>query len=176
MSARTPAQLPYVVNGFGGDFKVLARMQPHEVAISTRGELGGEIETASFIVEACNSYAGLRADNAELSERLLALEGQRRLWLDNDNNARVMVSQEKAIEALTGNLAHLRSANAALAEALAKLVAQFEDMDENMPTNAGCIECTAGTVPDNRNTGLCGYHAAKKLLATTQAKAQEGAG
>lgn len=72
--------------------------------------------------------------------------------------------------------AHLRSANAALAEALAKLVAQFEDMDENMPTNAGCIECTAGTVPDNRNTGLCGYHAAKKLLATTQAKAQEGAG
>lgn len=28
----------------------------------------------------------------------------------------------------------------------------------------GCIECTAGTVPDRLNTGLCAYHNAKKLL------------
>lgn len=30
--------------------------------------------------------------------------------------------------------------------------------------DAGCIECTAGTVPDRLNTGLCAYHNAKKLL------------
>lgn len=28
----------------------------------------------------------------------------------------------------------------------------------------GCIDCTAGTVPANRNTGPCAFHAAKRLL------------
>lgn len=57
--AHTPT--PYVVNGFGGDFHVVAGMQPHEVAISSRGARGGEIETASFIVRACNSHDALVA-------------------------------------------------------------------------------------------------------------------
>lgn len=30
--------------------------------------------------------------------------------------------------------------------------------------DSGCIECTAGTVPDRYNTGLCAYHRAKQLL------------
>ena len=30
--------------------------------------------------------------------------------------------------------------------------------------DAGCIECTYGTVPDRLNTGLCAFHHAKKLL------------
>lgn len=30
--------------------------------------------------------------------------------------------------------------------------------------DVGCVECTVGTVPNNRNTGLCAYHGAKKLL------------
>lgn len=32
------------------------------------------------------------------------------------------------------------------------------------PADSGCIECTAGCVPDKYNTGLCSYHNAKKLL------------
>ena len=30
--------------------------------------------------------------------------------------------------------------------------------------DAGCIECTAGTVPDRLNTGLCAYHNAGRML------------
>lgn len=32
------------------------------------------------------------------------------------------------------------------------------------PPDAGCIDCTVGTVPDRLNTGLCAYHNAKKVL------------
>lgn len=28
----------------------------------------------------------------------------------------------------------------------------------------GCLECTLGTVPDDKNTGLCVYHKAVELL------------
>jgi hypothetical protein len=39
------------------------------------------------------------------------------------------------------------------------------DTEGKYPTlDAGCIECTAGTVPDRHNTGLCAYHTAKRLL------------
>lgn len=30
--------------------------------------------------------------------------------------------------------------------------------------DAGCPDCTSGTVPDNRNTGRCAYHESKVLL------------
>lgn len=30
--------------------------------------------------------------------------------------------------------------------------------------DSGCIDCTSGTVPDDRNTGRCAYHEAKVLL------------
>lgn len=30
--------------------------------------------------------------------------------------------------------------------------------------DCGCIDCTSGTVPDDRNTGPCAYHNAKRLL------------
>lgn len=35
--------------------------------------------------------------------------------------------------------------------------------DSDMP-DAGCIECTLGTVPNDRNTGLCAYHQAREAL------------
>lgn len=31
-------------------------------------------------------------------------------------------------------------------------------------SDTGCIDCTAGTVPDRLNTGRCAYHHAKTLL------------
>lgn len=61
---------PYVVNGFGGDFEVIARMQPHEVAISARSSHRDEIATATFIVEACNSHASLQVQNDMLARAL----------------------------------------------------------------------------------------------------------
>ena len=40
-----------------------------------------------------------------------------------------------------------------------------EESDGRWPRpDSGCIHCTHGTVPDNRNTGPCAYHAARKLL------------
>ncbi len=68
-AAKTPhTPTPYVVNGFGGDYRVVARLEPHGVAISAKGERGDEIETADFIVRACNSHAALVAalERAEL--------------------------------------------------------------------------------------------------------------
>lgn len=57
------------------------------------------------------------------------------------------------------------NSHAELLAALRKCVKQFEDMDERQPVDAGCIECTAGTVPNDKNTGLCGYHASKSVIA-----------
>lgn len=62
-----------------------------------------------------------------------------------------------------------RSRIEALEIALNRMVAAHENLSSNTegqypPLDAGCLECTAGTVPDRLNTGLCAYHAAKKLL------------
>lgn len=39
------------------------------------------------------------------------------------------------------------------------------DTDGRWPAlDSGCIECTAGTVPNRFNTGLCAYHNAKQVL------------
>lgn len=56
-----------------------------------------------------------------------------------------------------------------LETALNRLVQAHEntsaDTEGRWPSpDAGCIECTAGTVPDHLNTGPCAYHNAKKVL------------
>lgn len=39
------------------------------------------------------------------------------------------------------------------------------DTEGKYPTpDAGCIDCTVGTVPDRYNTGPCAYHAALRVL------------
>lgn len=55
---------------------------------------------------------------------------------------------------------------------LTRLVAQIDRANDNLEgrvlsemASTGCIECTAGTVANNRNTGLCAYHEAKDVLA-----------
>jgi hypothetical protein len=30
--------------------------------------------------------------------------------------------------------------------------------------DTGCLECTLGTVPNDKNTGLCAYHATRRVL------------
>lgn len=42
---------------------------------------------------------------------------------------------------------------------------EFENLDEAAPVDAGCIECTLGTVPNDRNTGLCAHHLREAALA-----------
>jgi len=68
------------------------------------------------------------------------------------------------IKRLLADIATLRQQAEAMRAVLAKCVRDFEDMGEDMPTSAGCIECTAGTVPNHLNKGRCGYHAAKAEL------------
>lgn len=49
--------------------------------------------------------------------------------------------------------------------ALIRLVHAWENAQEYAAlADSGCIECTAGTVPNNQNTGLCAYHEALKVL------------
>jgi len=62
----------------------------------------------------------------------------------------------------------LQEQNKALREALKGMVdewEQWEELEERTHLNSGCIECTAGTVPNHLNTGLCVYHKARSLLA-----------
>lgn len=45
---------------------------------------------------------------------------------------------------------------------IARTVIQDRDnLEDRAPVDAGCFECTAGTVPNRLNTGLCAYHFAK---------------
>jgi hypothetical protein len=52
--------------------------------------------------------------------------------------------------------------------ALRKSITQFEDLEGRFPADEGCIECTVGTVPNDKNTGLCGYHLARAVLAEAE--------
>lgn len=56
-----------------------------------------------------------------------------------------------------------------LETALNRMVCAYEntlaESDGRFPLkDAGCPDCTSGTVQNNRNTGRCAYHHAKVLL------------
>lgn len=63
------------------------------------------------------------------------------------------------------------------ASLVARLVAQIEYAMEgevlNRMADAGCIQCTVGTVPNDRNTGLCAYHEATRLIAQSDEQFDE---
>jgi hypothetical protein len=40
-----------------------------------------------------------------------------------------------------------------------------KNMQLEMRIDYGCIDCTAGTVPNDKNTGRCAYHRAKLELS-----------
>lgn len=45
-----------------------------------------------------------------------------------------------------------------------EVIKDFENLEDRAPVDAGCIQCTAGTVPNRLNTGLCAYHIAKEII------------
>ena len=51
-----------------------------------------------------------------------------------------------------------------LVQALEKSESEYADLEDRAPVDAGCIECTAGTVPNKLNTGLCAHHMRIKAL------------
>jgi hypothetical protein len=53
-----------------------------------------------------------------------------------------------------------------LAGALADLLSNYDEERQaiDVEPDAGCIECTVGTVPNDRNTGLCAFHRARAAL------------
>lgn len=53
-----------------------------------------------------------------------------------------------------------------LAHRLVLLIDDVEsDSEGRYPhPNTGCLECTLGTVPNDKNTGLCAYHEARRVL------------
>lgn len=69
----------------------------------------------------------------------------------NEGNARLIASAPELLEALIG------------------LISEYDEERQTIDAspNAGCIECTAGTVPNNLNTGLCHMH--KAIAAISKA-------
>jgi len=47
----------------------------------------------------------------------------------------------------------------------AEVIRDYENLEDRAPVDAGCIQCTAGTVPNRLNTGLCVYHIAREVVA-----------
>ena len=45
-----------------------------------------------------------------------------------------------------------------------EVIRDFENLEELAPVDTGCIQCTAGTVPNRFNTGLCVYHISKEVV------------
>lgn len=79
---------------------------------------------------------------------------------------------EQVVNAIDNGVVALQLAQDRIHEletALNRMVLAHENLSSDTegrypPLDAGCIECTVGTVPDRLNTGLCAYHNAKKLL------------
>lgn len=74
------------------------------------------------------------------------------------------------VEAIGTVIGDLRKDRDALMFALTRMVMMADNLTANTDgrypeADPGCIECTAGTVPDRRNTGLCAYHNAKSVLS-----------
>lgn len=86
----------------------------------------------------------------------------------NGLNAIVDLLTVAALEASNATRASLRRIHE-LETGLNRMVLAHEnlsaDTEGKYPSpDAGCLECTVGTVPNRLNTGLCAYHNAKKLL------------
>lgn len=63
----------------------------------------------------------------------------------------------------------VKKRNDELETALNRMVTLVENIEADSEgewpkPDAGCIECTCGTVPDKYNTGLCARHEAQRLL------------
>lgn len=79
---------------------------------------------------------------------------------------------EQVVTAIDNGVVALQLAGDRIHEletALNRMVLAHENLRDDTegqypPLDAGCIECTVGTVPDRLNTGLCAYHSAKTLL------------
>jgi hypothetical protein len=59
-----------------------------------------------------------------------------------------------------------RRENLKLRNALERLLKNYDPESQCilLEADAGCIECTCGTTPNNLNTGLCAHHDALRLL------------
>lgn len=60
---------PWVVNGFGGDYQVVCRLEPHGVAVSAMAARGDEIKTAKLIAAAPDLLEALTEAHILLRER-----------------------------------------------------------------------------------------------------------
>jgi hypothetical protein len=61
----------------------------------------------------------------------------------------------------------VRACNAhdAMLAALQASEREYENLEDHAPVDAGCIECTLGTVPNRLNTGLCAHHLRRAAIA-----------
>lgn len=56
----------------------------------------------------------------------------------------------------------------AAANMLPTLIEAYENLEDQRPADAHCLECTAGTTPVRFGIRTCAYHEAKALLAKVQ--------
>jgi hypothetical protein len=93
-------------------------------------------------------------------------KAQLRAWVRYSNELTVRVNEfEVAKQAADKLISELETG-------LNRMVTLVENIQQDTEgefpdPDAGCIECTSGTVPDRLNTGLCALHSAKQLLGHT---------
>ena len=70
-------------------------------------------------------------------------------------------------EARRVRVARLHSKAEEMYETLADLLDDYDEERQAIAVepDPGCIDCTVGTTPDDRNTGLCAFHRAWAIVA-----------
>ena len=103
--------------------------------------------------------------------RATVAEGFEAGVIGNDVLADAAEDDGERVAAANRIICDQNDALAAAFKALQASEAEYQNLDERAPLDAGCIRCTVGTVPNDRNTGLCAHHLRQVAIATIEGRA-----
>jgi hypothetical protein len=103
--------------------------------------------------------------------RYTVAEGFETGAIGNDVLAEAAEDDGERVAAATRIICDQNDALAVAFKALQASEAEYQNLDERAPLDAGCIRCTVGTVPNHRNTGLCAHHLRQIAIARIEGRA-----
>lgn len=73
---------------------------------------------------------------------------------------------EKKIDFIGNHLANMREQLDEALDVIMALINAYDPEEARIPVepDPGCLLCTAGTTPYDKQTGICTYHRARRLL------------